>query len=92
MADPNSAKGLAEHLNKFGISGYATCDIKKFLEKNSVRNSSERLEKAFREIILARALYRCGDYQGIGMKILNAYHNDLQGVFAGHADAVLKSL
>ena len=39
--------------------------------------------------MLARALYRCGDKDGLGEKILRAYANDLRGPIARHAQAVL---
>jgi hypothetical protein len=41
-------------------------------------------------LLLARALYRCGDYQGVGRKILETYAQDLRGHLARHAQAVLK--
>jgi hypothetical protein len=41
--------------------------------------------------MLARALYRCGDYDGVGRKILEAYTHDLRGHFARHAKAVLEA-
>ena len=41
------------------------------------------------ELILARALYRCGDYEGLGEKILNEYINDYRGHYSRHAFAVL---
>ena len=44
-----------------------------------------------REITLARALYRCGDYQGLGRKILESYTHDLRGHLARHAKAVLEA-
>jgi len=42
------------------------------------------------ELVLARALYRCGDYEGIGKKILSEYAHDLRGHYSRHAYAVLK--
>jgi len=42
-----------------------------------------------RELVLARALYRCGDHQGVGETILRAYAADLRGHYARHAAAVL---
>jgi len=42
-----------------------------------------------REIVLARALYRCGDWRGLGEQILSDYRQDIRGVFARHASAVL---
>jgi len=44
---------------------------------------------AVRELVLARALYRCGDRAGLGERILRQYGLDLQGPFARHAHAVL---
>jgi hypothetical protein len=38
----------------------------------------------------ARALYRCGDHDGLGEKILKQYTQDLRGHLARHAQAVLK--
>ena len=43
-----------------------------------------------REITIARALYRCGDYHGLGTKILKEYEADLRGLFARHATEVLR--
>ena len=43
-----------------------------------------------RELVLARALYRCGDKDGIGKEILEEYAKDLRGHFARHAHAVLE--
>ena len=39
--------------------------------------------------MLARALYRCGDQEGLGEKILRQYAQDLRGHLARHAQAVL---
>ncbi|MFO7898034.1 MAG: hypothetical protein R6V58_03115, partial [Planctomycetota bacterium] len=47
--------------------------------------------ECLRELVLARALYRCGDHEGLGEKILRTYTRDLRGHFARHATAVLKS-
>jgi hypothetical protein len=34
---------------------------------------------------------RCGDYQGVGKKILESYTKDLRGYLARHAKAVLEA-
>ena len=47
-------------------------------------------ECSLRELMLARALYRCGDYQGLGRKILEQYAQDLHGHYTRHALAVLR--
>ena len=64
------------------MSGYAITDI-------SESHRQEQRSEPLREIILARALYRCGDHQGIGEKILQTYAGDLRGLFAKHAHAIL---
>ena len=46
-------------------------------------------EGPLREIVLARALYHCGDHEGLGERILRGYCRDLRGLFRRHAQAVL---
>ena len=43
-----------------------------------------------RELHLARALWLCGDKDGLAKGILESYTRDPRGVFAKHARAVLK--
>ncbi|MFV1994717.1 MAG: hypothetical protein ACC661_04720, partial [Verrucomicrobiales bacterium] len=50
---------------------------------NSTRNNS------LRELILARALYRCGDFKGTAEGILKAYAADFRGHYATHAKSIL---
>ena len=57
-----------------------------------INNSSlEKRTKALREIVLARALYKCGDYNGIGENILINYTKDMRGLFSLHAYQILKN-
>lgn len=42
-----------------------------------------------REIVLARALYNCGDHNEVGEKTLETYLNDMRGLFARHAYSIL---
>lgn len=51
---------------------------------NLTRNNS------LRELVVARALYRCGDKNGMAEKRLQAYAKDLRGHFALHAKSVLE--
>lgn len=81
--DSATAKPLAELLSKEGMTGYAITDI-------SESHRQEERSEPLREIILARALYRCGDHEGVAEKILREYENDLRGLFAQHAQAVLE--
>jgi hypothetical protein len=53
-------------------------------------NAERTRRESLRELMLARALYRCGDDQGLGAKVLQGYTQDLRGHFARHAQAVLE--
>lgn len=90
LRDPDAAETLAQLLKLPGSAGNA------FLEINDVRKRTPNSnydcttrEVSLRELILARSLYRCGDYQGIGKKTLEAYSQDMRGHYATHARAVL---
>jgi hypothetical protein len=45
--------------------------------------------RSLRELCLARALFHCGDHDGLARAILEAYRADVRGHFARHAAAVL---
>ena len=85
LADPAAARPLAELLSKPGMAGYAVTVYK---SPSDVPVADDR-NRSLREIVLARALYRCGDYQGVGKKILETYAKDPRGIYARHAQAVL---
>jgi flavin-dependent dehydrogenase len=81
--DPATAKALADLLSREAMQGYAILEI-------SESDRQEQRSEPLRELILARSLYRCGDHEGIGEKILREYEQDLRGLFAQHAQAVLE--
>jgi hypothetical protein len=81
--DPATAKALADLLSREAMQGYAILEI-------SESDRQEQRSEPLRELILARALYRCGDHEGLGEKILREYEQDLRGLFAQHAQAVLE--
>lgn len=91
LADPAAAKPLAELLERPGMTGHAYTDINVATRNipGSSTDTSTR-ECSLRELILARALYRCGDYEGLGAKILREYSQDLRGHYARHARAILE--
>jgi hypothetical protein len=92
LAYPAAAKPLAELLQRPGMAGHAYTDINiatRNIPPSPTDNSTR--ECSLRELILARALYRCGDYQGLGAEILNQYAQDLRGHYARHALAVLNA-
>jgi hypothetical protein len=90
LGDPRAAKPLAELLRKPGMSGHAYTHIEEMtanIPTSAVDNSTR--EHSLRELILARALYRCGDYEGLGEKTLREYAGDFRGHYARHALAIL---
>jgi flavin-dependent dehydrogenase len=90
MGDAAAAQALANLLQKPDIMGHAFTDIED-ARRRTPPNSSDNTTRncSLRELILARALYRCGDYEGLGEKILTEYARDLRGHYARHAQAIL---
>lgn len=88
IGDPAAAEPLAKLLNKPGMRGHVMKGLEPLTDKPPEKR--RRLE-SLREIVLARALYRCGDWDGSGEQILNEYRQDIRGLFARHADAVLSA-
>jgi hypothetical protein len=94
IGDPSAAPVLAELLNKKGISGFSiSMDNSKtafpiFATFKDATGNKERTEVLI-ELSLARALYRIGDCNGLGEKILRAYARDPRGMYANHAKLVL---
>jgi len=91
LGSPAAAQPLAELLQKPGLGGYALTEVKSITAAGGYGSSvgNER-NLCLREIALARALYRCGDAQGLGEQVLRQYAQDLRGVYALHATEVLK--
>ena len=86
LKDRSAAKPLADLLSAEGMMGYAITAIDAGPKSSG---GAEHRSQPLREIILARALYRCGDHDGLGERTLRAYEKDLRGLFAKHAHAVL---
>ncbi|MBN1671285.1 MAG: FAD-dependent oxidoreductase [Kiritimatiellae bacterium] len=90
LRDPAAAEPLARLLREPGLSGHAFVDIATARERTSgARNDTRTRNRALRELVLARALYRCGDHDQLGEHTLRQYAHDLRGHFARHALAVL---
>jgi len=87
LADKSAAEPLARLLAKPEMSGHAMTEIEPLYD---FPMEKRRREGSLREIVLARALVRCGDYNGVGRKILEGYAQDLRGLFARHARMVLR--
>jgi hypothetical protein len=92
LGDPTAAGPLAELLARPGISGHVQTTIQEAIlqETPGGTNAEQTRRESVRELLLARALYRCGDPNGRGRQILAAYTHDLRGHLARHAQAVLE--
>ena len=90
LGDSRAAKPLADLLDVPGMTGHAFLEIKDVRGRTPAsRVDTSTRNNSLRELIVARALYRCGDYQGLGEKILKQYARDLRGHYSRHAKAVL---
>jgi len=85
-----AAEALGALLAKPDMTGYATptVDAARGQTEPSGTSTVPR-NNSLRELVVARALYRLGDHEGVGEKILKAYACDLRGHYARHAAAVL---
>ncbi|TVS20809.1 MAG: FAD-dependent oxidoreductase [Planctomycetaceae bacterium] len=86
IGDPAAAEPLARLLEKPGMRGHVMTGLEPLYDRQRERR---RREGPLREIVIARALVRCGDHQGRGEAILREYQQDIRGLFARHATAVL---
>jgi flavin-dependent dehydrogenase len=91
IKDQSAAPVLGELLAKPGVSGYAfTMQAKLPVIPNYANAEGDKERSAcLRELAVARALYRLGDFEGRGEKVLRAYANDPRGAYAKHAKLVL---
>lgn len=93
IGNPKAADALAELLSKPGVGGHSVQDLNEALKITAKYPSWTAVtprRSAIREIIIARALYRCGDNkEKLGEKTLRKYTGDIRGHFARHALAVL---
>jgi hypothetical protein len=94
LRDPAAAGPLAELLATPGIRGQAIATPDKVIERAQKWGSwtaTEPRSNALRELMLARALFRCGDKDGLGKQVLEEYTKDYRGHLARHAAAVLQA-
>ncbi len=94
LGDPSAAPALAALLAKPGMTGHVHDSVLKARTHDAIEarntNAVHTRRESLRELFLARALYRLGDHQEIGRKILQNYTKDLRGHLARHAKAVLE--
>ncbi len=91
LGDASAARPLAEFMGKPGLMGHAFTSIDEARRMTPPSDTDTRTRNnSLRELVLARALYRCGDHDGLGEKILKQYANDLRAHYARHASEVLQ--
>ena len=101
LGDPTAAPWLAKQMTRnqgsrngqpVNMLGNAVTSIEdaRRLATRTVESKVYERKMALRELLLARALYRCGDHDGLGERVLREYARDLRGHLARHAQAVLK--
>jgi len=83
IGDPQAAPALAAFLKKPGVQGH--CDV----QGRPENLESEYFSQAMVELFAASALFRCGDADGLGRKILTEYLEDWRGVFVRFAGYTL---
>lgn len=90
LGDKRAADVLAAVLMIPGMRGHARKTLTDAAAPtgHNAKDKAERTE-SLRELVLARALFRCGDKGGLGENILREYAQDLRGHYARHATAVL---
>jgi len=90
----DAASPLAEMLTQPDMTGYVHDTVEQARRRDQEDDGGtvgvKTRRDSTRELLLARALYRCGDYGGVGKQILTQYTKDLRGHFARHAQAVLE--
>lgn len=91
IGDMSAAPVLGELLAKDGVSGFAIKMQPNLPVIPGYSNEEGNKERTacLRELAVARALFRLGDYQGRGEKALRAYADDPRGAYAKHAKLVL---
>lgn len=87
---PDLAAAVADVLALPGVAGHARTDaLAAVRQANNDPCETAARNLALRELYLAAGLYRAGDRDGRGRAILEQYANDLCGIYARHARAVL---
>jgi hypothetical protein len=87
IGSPSAASALARLLEEPGMRGHVMTRLEPLHDKPV---ELRRRTGPLREITLARALYRCGDQEGLGENILREYLDDIRGLFSRHAEVVLE--
>ena len=90
LGGPAAAGPLADVLAKANMTGYHVTNMTEArVQYEASATETASRNRSLRELVLARALFRCGDSAGAGRAILESYARDLRGHYSRHARAVL---
>ncbi len=90
IGSSQAAASLATVLNKDGMAGNAIVSLEEaIIDTPASSNDVTTRASSLRELLLAAALFQCGDYNGMGEIILEQYVNDVHGVYSAYAKQVL---
>lgn len=83
IGSPKAAAALAEYLKRPGVMGHA--------DKVGVKTSLQgvNFSKSYVELFVAGALYKCGDHENLGRRVLQSYIDDWRGIFHRYAGQLL---
>jgi len=94
IGDPSAAPALAALLSRPYMTGYVHRTIEDArqhaLKDPAGTQGVLSRRESLRELLIARALFRCGDYGDLARQVLKSYTEDLRGHLARHAKAVLE--
>lgn len=90
LREPPLAEAIHQLLQRPGLAGHAITAMTDGVQQaNPDKNDNRTRNLALRELHLARGLYLAGDHEALGRGILEIYSQDLRGLFARHARAVM---
>lgn len=84
IGSPQAAPAIHRFLMSDGIQGHAD------VAGDPESLHSESFVKAFVELHAAAALFRCGDHENLGRRILDGYLDDWRGIIVRYAGHVLE--
>jgi flavin-dependent dehydrogenase len=95
---PEAAEALAAKLleiqddQRLAVS-FAELEGKVLEDEGRRRDPNDNItrEHSLRTLLLARSLYRCGDWDGTGLQVLQQFADGLEGVYAKYARDTLAS-
>ena len=90
LGSPAAAPGLAKCLEAKVNHGFAVSRATDLPPQGGYGLGPE-MDNCIRELAFARALWACGDHEGLAKRTLEAYARDPRGVLSAHAKAVLGS-